>query len=107
MGELLLHARIRLAVAWRNHTAQDWAEYALGAGFVAISAGTLWPGMASAIVVILVKFLVLLAVVAGANMLGQRQKMDAPWIRGLPKSVPGRKSVRVQNAMKALFGFLG
>jgi len=45
-------ALIFLVRAWRDRRGQDLIEYALMAGFVAVAAGAIMPGVASSISVI-------------------------------------------------------
>ncbi|HUA21492.1 MAG TPA: hypothetical protein VMB25_22250 [Bryobacteraceae bacterium] len=40
---------IRFVKAWRDQRGQDLIEYALMAGFVAVAAGAIMPGVASSI----------------------------------------------------------
>jgi pilus assembly protein Flp/PilA len=42
--KLIIHAKI-----WRDNQGQDLIEYALMAGFVAVAAGAIMPGVASSI----------------------------------------------------------
>ena len=49
---------IRLAVnlqIWKDHKGQDLIEYALRAGFVAVAAGAVMPGVASSINIVFSK----------------------------------------------------
>ena len=49
---------IRLAVnlqIWKDHKGQDLIEYALMAGFVAVAAGAVMPGVASSINIVFSK----------------------------------------------------
>jgi Flp pilus assembly pilin Flp len=48
--ELLIQAQI-----WRDRRAQDLIEYALMAGFVAVAAGAIMPGISSSINVVFSK----------------------------------------------------
>jgi pilus assembly protein Flp/PilA len=42
-------ARILMVQAWRDRRGQDLIEYALMAGFVAVAAGAIMPGVSSSI----------------------------------------------------------
>jgi pilus assembly protein Flp/PilA len=42
-------ARILMVQAWRDRKGQDLIEYALMAGFVAVAAGAIMPGVSSSI----------------------------------------------------------
>jgi pilus assembly protein Flp/PilA len=46
---ILNQALLLLVRAWRNRQGQDLIEYALMAGFVAVAAGAIMPGVASSI----------------------------------------------------------
>ncbi|HTR36798.1 MAG TPA: hypothetical protein VMH80_12895 [Bryobacteraceae bacterium] len=45
----LVPTLIRFVKAWRDQRGQDLIEYALMAGFVAVAAGAIMPGVASSI----------------------------------------------------------
>jgi Flp pilus assembly pilin Flp len=54
-GSLMMLQLIRVALKsriWRDNRGQDLIEYALMAGFVAVAAGAIMPGVASSINVI-------------------------------------------------------
>jgi Flp pilus assembly pilin Flp len=48
----LVHCFTALARVWKDRRAQDLIEYALMAGFVAVAAGAIMPGVANSISVI-------------------------------------------------------
>ena len=50
----LIRAVVRLQI-WKDHHGQDLIEYALMAGFVAVAAGALMPGISTSITAIFTK----------------------------------------------------
>lgn len=46
---MLVPTIVRFVKAWRDQRGQDLIEYALMAGFVAVAAGAIMPGVASSI----------------------------------------------------------
>ena len=46
LANLSISGQVRLANFWNNQKAQDLIEYALMAGFVAVAAGAIMPGVA-------------------------------------------------------------
>ncbi|MEO8096885.1 MAG: Flp family type IVb pilin [Acidobacteriota bacterium] len=60
----MMHLRLRLRI-WRDRRGQDLIEYALMAGFVAVSAGALMPGVASSISTIFSKVASVMARASG------------------------------------------
>jgi pilus assembly protein Flp/PilA len=46
---ILVQTAVRFVKVWRDQQGQDLIEYALMAGFVAVAAGAIMPGVASSI----------------------------------------------------------
>jgi pilus assembly protein Flp/PilA len=46
---ILVQTAVRFVKVWRDQQGQDLIEYALLAGFVAVAAGAIMPGVASSI----------------------------------------------------------
>ena len=55
MKQFILKTVVRLRTLWNDKLGQDMIEYALMAGFVALAAGTILPGVASSLNVVFEK----------------------------------------------------
>jgi pilus assembly protein Flp/PilA len=65
--QILTRLGLRLKASWKNTRGQDLIEYALMAGFVAIAAGVIMPGVADSVSTIFSQVASVVSGAAGAH----------------------------------------